>query len=62
MKFADLAAGQTVFLDANPLVDHFSANPTTDASGYPNRCKISARLRRNKNRMCIQEDRRRAYR
>jgi predicted nucleic acid-binding protein len=29
MKFADLAAGQTVFLDANLLVDHFSANPTT---------------------------------
>lgn len=29
LKFVDLAAGQSVFLDANPLVDHFSANPTT---------------------------------
>jgi predicted nucleic acid-binding protein len=27
MKFAELAAGLTVFLDANPLIDHFSANP-----------------------------------
>ncbi len=27
MNFVDLAAGQSVFVDANPLVDHFSANP-----------------------------------
>jgi predicted nucleic acid-binding protein len=29
IKFADLIDGQTVFLDANPLIDHFSANPRT---------------------------------
>ena len=29
MRFVDLAAGQSVFVDANPLVDHFSANPNT---------------------------------
>lgn len=32
MKFADLPAGASVFVDANPLVDHFSANPTTGAA------------------------------
>jgi predicted nucleic acid-binding protein len=32
MKFIDLAAGDTVFVDANPLIDHVAANPTTGAS------------------------------
>jgi predicted nucleic acid-binding protein len=32
MKFTDLPAGQTVFVDANPLIDHFSANPTTGSA------------------------------
>jgi predicted nucleic acid-binding protein len=32
MRFVDLQAGQTVFLDANPLVDYFSANPSTGAA------------------------------
>src|ERR1700693_6143935 len=32
MKFADLPAGQPIFLDANALVDHFSANPITGAA------------------------------
>jgi hypothetical protein len=32
MTFADLAAGEKVFLDANPLVYHFAADPNLGPS------------------------------
>jgi hypothetical protein len=30
MTFADLAAGDAIFLDANPLVYHFAPHPAYD--------------------------------
>jgi len=32
MIFADLVAGESIFLDANPLVYHFAPHPTLGAA------------------------------
>jgi hypothetical protein len=35
MKFADLRAGETVFVDANTFVYHFTSEPTFGAASLP---------------------------